>query len=408
MKINISYLLISLFLLSSCKKAEDVTTNKGTNIAPIELAAGGDLVTASSNDFGFDIFNRIVAGAPTNQNVFISPISISLALAMTLNGARNATADSMEYALRLPDLTTNEINAVYKSLIDGLTTVDEKVLLKIANSIWYKQDFVVEQDFISVNQNFYNSKVEGLDFGNPSSKDIINGWVEDNTNGKIKNLIDRIDPLDIMYLINAIYFKGVWHTNFDKEETVEAPFYCPDGSQKLVPLMKLKDTLNYYSNDLFDAVELDYGRGNYSMVVLLPKTGKSTGDVVKELSTENWTLWTNGFHKTEIRLLMPRFKFEYEIELNDILTDMGMGIAFTGDSDFTGINPAVGLEISYVKHKSFIEVNETGTEAAAATVVDIRMTAMLENIININHPFIFAIREKSTGALVFMGRVINP
>jgi serpin B len=216
------------------------------------------------------MFKEIVAEEPADKNLFISPTSISLALAMTWNGANTSTEDSIAFALRFPDLDSNEINAVYRDLMNGLTTVDEKVLLSIANSIWYRQDFVVENDFIAINQSFYNAEIAGLDFGNPASKDIINGWVEDHTNGKIKNLVEQIDNSYVMFLVNAIYFKGVWQIEFEKEKTLDAQFNLLDGSQKNVSMMNMQDTLSYFANDLFQAVELDYGRGNYSMVVLLP------------------------------------------------------------------------------------------------------------------------------------------
>ena len=401
------YLFIIPIIVVSCSKTED-KSGQDLKIAPIELATGGDNIVSSTNKFGFDLFQKIITIEPSNKNVFISPTSISLALAMTWNGARNTTADSMAQSLRFSDATNNEINAVFKSLIDGLTTVDEKVLLKIANSIWYRQGFTVEQDFITVNQNYYYSEVQSLDFNNPSSKNIINSWVEDKTNGKITNLIAEINPQDVMYLINAIYFKGIWQVKFDKAKTSDAPFYLSDGSLKNVPMMNIEDTINYYSNDLFRSVELDYGRGNYSMVILLPNTGKSTNDIINVLTTENWKEWTNGFLKTDIALTMPRFKFDYEITLNDILTGMGMGIAFSDNADFTGINRFGGLQISSVKHKAFVEVNEEGTEAAAATVVGIELTSFLGINLCINRPFIFAIREKYTGTVVFLGRVSDP
>ena len=395
-----------LLIIFACGPKENDTPVK--EITPIELAGGGDMVVTASNEFGLDIFQKIAAEETADKNLFISPTSISLALAMTWNGARTATADSMAYALRFPDLDTNEINAVYRDLMNGLTTVDEKVLLSIANSIWYRQDFLVENDFIAVNRNYYNAEIAGLDFGNPASKDIINGWVEDKTNGKIKNLVDEIDNSYVMFLVNAIYFKGIWQTEFDKEKTNDGQFNLTNGSQKTVSMMNLEDTLNSFSNELFQAVELDYGRGNFSMVVLLPKTEKSVDDIINELTPENWSNWMNGFNKTNLILSLPRFKFEYDIQLKDALTAMGMGIAFSGTADFTGINRNGGLYIDYVRHKSFVEVNEEGTEAAAATVVAIKETAILDNIMYVNRPFIFAIREKSTGAIVFLGRVADP
>jgi serpin B len=403
-----------LLFFSACNQSDkDIVTTDPT-IHAIELSAGGDMIVNSSNNFGLDIFQKIILNEPEDKNVFISPTSISLALAMTWNGANGTTLDSMAYALRFPDLPENEINTINHELIEGLTTADEKVQLFIANSIWYRQDFQVEQDFIDVNQNYYDAEVRSLDFASPDAKDIINGWVEDKTNDKIKDLISEINPEHVMFLIDAIYFKGIWKTGFDEECTKDSLFYLNDGAEKTVRMMNMLDTIPYLENDLFQAVELDYGIGNFSMIILLPQSNHTVNDLVTELTSENWLTWMDSFTDQEVGFLLPKFSFDYEKELNDVLTDMGMGIAFIRNiADFTRINSNGNLYIDYVKHKSFVEVNEEGTEAAAATVVAVGETSIPGNppqikYMTVNRPFVFVIREKSTQAIVFIGRVANP
>ena len=240
--------------------------------------------------------------------------------------------------------------------------------------------------------------------------ETINGWVADKTNDKIETILDRIDPDHVMFLLNAIYFKGIWQKKFDKKETEKLPFYLENGESIQTETMQRPDTLPYMSNDLFSAIELSYGIGNYNMYVFLPRNGRTLQDIVDNLNAENWAVWLETFEPTErVDIRFPRFKYEYEIKLNDVLTEMGMGIAFTGAADFTGINRNGGLFIDYVKHKSFIEVNEEGTEAAAVTIVAIRETAYVEEVpFHVNRPFLYAITEKSTGAVLFMGTVKNP
>jgi serine protease inhibitor len=406
------FFFIIHFMAIACKKSDSDNINPDVNNNAIKLPAGGERVIASSNNFGLDIFRKVIDDEPIANNVFISPTSISLALSMTWNGADGTTKDSMAYALRFPNLQDDEINNINKELITGLTTADNKVILNIANSIWYRQDFQVEQDFVTVNKNYYDAEVRALDFASSGAKDVINNWVEDKTNGKIRNMVDNIPSEARMFLIDAIYFKGTWKIAFVKQTTQEAQFTLADGSQKTVQMMNMKDSLGYFENDVFQAVQLDYGSGNFSMVVLLPKENHVTGDILASMTSTNWQNWMNSFEPHQVGLKMPKFKFEYFKELNDILAGMGMGIAFTDMADFTRINPEGNLLISYVKHKTFLEVDEEGTEAAAATIVGIWAVSYPESdptkYMTVDHPFIFAIREKSTNAIVFIGRVSNP
>ncbi|MBA7584325.1 hypothetical protein ES708_26278 [subsurface metagenome] len=356
--------------------------------------------------------NQII-GREVEKNVMISPLSISLALAMTYNGADGDTKEAMEKTLELSGFTIDEINENYKILIDALSSVDPKVLMSIANSIWHEQNFGVEQDFINVNQNYFYAEVSPLDFNDPDAVTTINNWVADKTNDKITEIIDNIPAEAVMYLINAIYFKGIWKYEFDESDTKEKPFYLSDGTTKDVPMMIQEASFNYLSNDILQAVEMPYGAGNYSMIILLPQYNKTPDDIIDQLSNENWNMWLSEFYEAEkVQIHLPKFKFEYKNLLNDELINMDMGIAFDPDyADFSKINPDWQLYISRVIHKSFIEVNEEGTEAAAVTAVEISFTSIGEETFipfYVNQPFIFAIKEKYTNAIIFMGKVMEP
>lgn len=396
-----------LLFLFSCESEQPEPQGSKINISKTTAE-----IVKADNAFGIDLFKRAVAGDPGADNIFISPTSVALALAMTYNGAAGQTKSDMENALRKSGFTAGEINASYKELTDALLSVDPRVLLEIANSIWYRDGFTVLDDFIEVNQSFYSAEVNSLDFSLPAAPDVINAWVAEKTHDKILTVVNEIPPEVMMYLINAIYFKGIWRSEFDEKETRDEIFRLPDGSEPEVPMMHQQDTFMYGNAGQFSLIELPYGQGNYSMVVLLPEYGSTPDAILAELTPEKWEEWLALMSEREVVLQLPKFRFEYSNLLNDELTGMGMGIAFTEMADFSGINGSGNLYISKVLHKSFVEVNEEGTEAAAVTAVEISLTSFPDpgqpvHFI-VNRPFLFVIREKDTGALVFMGRVNNP
>jgi len=405
---NLSFFIIALTLLFtvSCNE-KDIDDPKN-----IDVNEKSELLILETNEFGLDMF-RLINNYETD-NFTISPLSISLALAMTYNGAEGETKIAMEKAMRLWGLTTEEINASYQSLTKALLEADPKVTLEIAQSIWYRQNYNVLQDFKSVNETYYDAEVNELDFSRSDAKDVINNWIEDKTHDKIKDMIKEVNPDHVMFLVNAVYFNGEWQCEFKKTDTFKSTFYKEDGNEIEVDMMKKKDTVNYFSNDqfkdLFTAVRLPYGRGNFNMVILLPNENKTCNDIIEKMTPDNWHIWMNSFrNKEEISVWLPKFKDEYEIKLNDILTEMGMGIAFNANADFSGINGEGGIYIDYVQHNTFIDVNEKGTEAAAATVVAIKeMAAPMETEFHVNKPFIFAITEKETGAILFIGKMKEP
>lgn len=409
MKTFVFFFLSIFFLVSGC----NIPDNATEGFEQIEVTEKTARLIEAENQFGFELFQHVFTTENKYENIMVSPLSVSIALAMTYNGANSETKTAMEKTLKVHGLTPEEINNSYLDLVNSLKSLDQKVLLEIANAIFYRNDFIVENDFISTNQYYYDALVSPLDFGaQQQSLETINGWVNEKTHGKIESIIDQIEPNHVMFLLNAIYFKGIWQTEFDEKDTQKLPFYTENNETVEAETMHLTDTVQYLSNDMFSALQLPYGRGNYNMLVFLPNTGKTLQEMVGQLNTDNWENWMESFQKgRKVDIKLPRFKYEYEIVLNDVLTTMGMGVAFTGAADFTGINRQGNLQIDYVKHKSFIEVNEEGTEAAAVTVVAIELTSVggQQNIqFVVDRPFLYAITEKSTGAVLFMGTVKNP
>lgn len=410
---------ILFFILASCicfgtlqcsKKKNSLPTN-ATPISPRELVAAEVQLIESDNKFGFKLFNEIIK-AEKDKNVFISPLSISLALGMTYNGASADTEKAMRETLELGNLTNQEINESYQSLIELLIGLDPKVRFQIANSIWYREGFPFEDDFINLNKMYFNAKVRGLNFDDPNAPSIINQWVNENTNGKIKEIVGETARETVMFLINAIYFKGAWTYKFDEKLTKDDLFTLPDGSKKSCKMMTQEGNFKYFENQDFQAIDLPYGDGKFSMIILLPSLQKNIDSLIAEFNQENWSKWINSFSEHKLTLELPKFTLEYEITLNDILKAQGMRIAFEPyNADFTRMYKeeeiSENLYISKVKHKTFVEVNEEGTEAAAVTSVEIGITS-LGLFMRVDRPFIFAIREKHSQTILFIGKIINP
>lgn len=405
MKTRITYPLafLLILLISACN-----SNLPEPNPKPITLELKAQTLVKNNNEFGLEMFRRLNTEEPENIN--ISPLSVSLALAMTYNGACADTKAAMEKALKFEQYDTNDINQTFSDLIDALLNADNTITLDIAHSIWYKQGFNVLDTFKDINRNYYNAEVKELDFAQSDALDIINGWIEDNTGGKIRDMIEEIDPNHVMFLINAIYFKGIWKTEFEEKNTYEQAFYITPDKSVNTQMMHKTDTVAYQKTEIFSAIELPYGRGNFNMVILLPNEDSNLQTIIDSLTADNWSLWMNSFgNKQEVNITIPRFAIDYNKQLNDVLSDMGMKIAFESTADFCGINPDADLYIDYVQHNTFIDVNEKGTEAAAATVVAMReCVAMPPTVFNANRPFLYAITEKETGTILFIGKTVNP
>ncbi len=384
-------------------------TDPDTGVQPItelprSLSAAEVEVISAGKRFAFNLLGQ--ANVP-EANLFLSPLSASVALAMTMNGAAGETWSQMRDVLGFESLTEDEINVANGSLLDLLAGIDPAVEAATANSVWTRQGFPVHADFVEAVRERFDAEVAELDFASPSASERINEWVRAATNGRIEDIVPAAIPgAVVMYLINAIYFKAPWTFRFDPSDTRTEPFHLDDGSTRMVPLMSSRRDLPYQGNSRFQAVDLPYGGGAFSMTVLVPEYGVGVDDLVASLDAAQWEDIARGFHETEVQLYLPRFRMAHERTLNDDLAALGMVDAFDHRADLTRLSPVGDLWISSVKQKSWVEVNEEGTEAAAATVVEVRETSAL--VVRADRPFLFFIRERLSGTILFVGKVAVP
>ena len=375
---------------------------------PRALTAAEVEVIEASNRFAFGLLGQ--ANSP-GDNLFLSPLSASMALGMTMNGAAGETWNQMRDVLGFGSLaeglSEEEINVSYVSLLELLVGLDPVVETAIGNSVWTRQGFPVHADFLDAVRETFGAEVAELDFTSPSASARINEWVRAATQGRIEDIVPaQIPRAVVMYLINAIYFKGSWTFQFDPSDTRTEPFHLDDGSTRTVPLMTLREELPYQENSRFQAVDLPYGGRAFSMTVLVPAPGVSVDDLAASLDAAEWKAIADGFHETDVELFLPRFRLGYERMLNDDLAALGMVDAFDGRADFTRLSPVGGLFVSEVKQKSWVDVNEEGTEAAAATVVTIVESAV--PVVRADRPFLFFIRERLSGTILFAGKLASP
>ncbi len=398
--------VLPLFLFSACE-SDGESNDQLSKAEPIILKSAYAEKVKQDNNFAFDLL-RTTVRASEEPNTFISPLSVSMALSMTLNGAQGQTAEEMKQALRASDYTMDEINDYNQTLREALLKVDPSTQLGIANSIWAKHGFPVKETFTQTNRDYYDAEVRTEDFSVNTVK-LMNQWCSDKTKEKIPEIIKEIPSDAVLYLINAVYFKGIWISQFKKNQTKKESFLAENGQSKEVEMMHQEASFNHATDDQAAYLELPYGNQAFSMVVMLPNEGKSTQDVLEHLNPSIW----NGlsFIGKTVNLKLPRFKIELEYQMEKkILPDMGMKLPFVAGADFRGIADAP-LNISQVIHKTFLDVNEEGTEAAAATLVGIEFTTAPSTPQRVdfivNRPFVFLIRENSTGVILFAGKIGN-
>ncbi len=368
----------------------------------------GELVSANT-DFRFDLFAEL-ADPGTHENVVMSPLSVSMALAMTYNGAGGETQRAMAKALGLTGMELSQVNQANQALLQHLAELNPEVEISIANSIWAREGVEFYPSFLERTREHLGAQITPLDFGDPQSVDIINGWVDENTKGKIKKIIDSIEPAHVMFLINTVYFNGQWWLwPFDKSKTTERTFHLADGREKQHPMMSRYGKFLYLAEDDFQAVRLPYAKPQVAMYVFLPDSDSTLGEFLGSLSLENWSNWMSRFIEGHGDIVLPRFKSESEHMLNDALKALGMGIAFGPEADFSAMGPD-NLWIDEARHKAIVEVNEEGTEAAAVTsAVAVPLSgSSLEFDFMADRPFFFAIRDDLSGAILFMGAVFDP
>lgn len=372
---------------------------------PRDLTPQETAVLQASNRFAFDLFGALAAETP-GENVFVSPLSASMALGMTANGAAGGTWAAMAGVLGFEGLSVEEMDRAFRGLIDLLVGLDPAVETLIANAIWHRTGFELRDSFEEAVRSHFDAEVAGLDFASPEALGVVNGWASDQTRGRIPKMLDEIDPAWVLILMNAVYFKGLWTEPFDPEATAPGEFRLPGGSTRTVSFMhQMVEKFPGVGTGTYTAAELPYGGGAFAMVVVVPNEGHTLEELVAGLDAAAWDALVAGFGDPAFHVVMPRFELEYEADLVGVLTDLGMGIAFTPAADFSNLSDSP-FWIDIVKQKTFLKVDEEGTEAAAVTVVA-GPTSLPPTVIA-DRPFLIAIRERLSGAILFIGQVTDP
>jgi len=371
-------------------------------------------LSGAINEFGFNLLKELSSTEP-DDNVFISPVSVHLALEMTYMGAEGETEKEMKNLLKIAGIEKYEAAVLANRMLDQLGEIsDSKVAL--ANSIWAREGLPFKKVFLEIGEDFFGARVSDLDFSSPQAVKTINGWVSDNTRGKIDRIVKQLNPLDVMVLLNAIYFEAPWSEQFKEENTEEGPFYLEAGSQKDLPMMSQSGSFRFLETEDFKLIRLPYGKTeSLAAYILLPEEKFGLRELTDRITGKSWKSWLSRLNQSRGRIVLPRFELSYDKELNEPLKDLGMELAFDRTrADLTGIIdlPTQNAYVSKVRHKTLLEVTERGTKAAGVTSVKVGLTSLgpsqdsFEMVVD--HPFLFAIRHEETGALLFLGGINNP
>lgn len=358
-------------------------------------------------EFGFRLFAE-VSRKESERNILISPLSVSLALSIVYNGARGKTRQAIAKTLQVDEMKPDELNQGNASLLASLTDPDPRVRIIVANALWADKEVRFKQTFLT-NTMLYGAEIANLDFHSSDAVDAINNWVSRKTHGRIPAIADESVLGAVLMILNAVYFKGTWKRAFEKSDTREETFILPGGVEKKHPMMFQRGLYRYHRGRGFQAVSLPYGYGRVSMYVFLPD-GELDG-FYKTLGLKNWNRWMPRFRKMEGTVGMPRFKMEYSADLEEVLMAMGMGVAFDEKrADFGDMAKDIRIWIDKIRHKTYLRVDERGSEAAAATEVVLEKEEPPEETFTmiVNRPFFLAIRDNETGAMLFMGSITDP
>jgi serine protease inhibitor len=375
-------------------------------VAFAQTNSAGEKIAGAYNDFGLKLLAQTRQSVP-GKNVFLSPVGLAFALSMAANGAQGETLRQITATLQLegaPDL--NEANL---ALLEHLSKLDAKIKLEIANSLWTARDAEIKAPFLAAARQFYQAEVSSVDFNNPATAQKINDWCSDHTHGKIPKMVQPPLGENRLILLDAIYFKGDWTVPFDKKLTHDLPFTLAGSQTVTHPRMSRAGEFEYYEDDAFQAVCLPYAGRAVSMYVFLPK--KSLDEFLQSLTPENWRQWLTQFRSQKGALELPRFKLENEYSLKEVLAALGMPAAFTRQANFHGISDE-SLYIDWIRQKTYVDVNEEGTEAAAVTGIGFRAAAIMREPppfrMVVDRPFFLAIREDQSGAILFLGAIMDP
>ena len=394
-------------LVLGCGRINETEEDDGENtFTPISLSTKQSSYVMSGNAFAGRFIERVDAysGSLNEENWFVSPLSLQIALGMLLNGAQGETAVEICQLLGYDAGETAEINAFCKLLLEKLPQIDKKTELALANAIFYNKDENLKKPFRETVGNNYSAYIEGLDFSKKSSVNTVNDWCSKQTKGMVPKVIDDVDPGIMAFLINALYFKSEWQNKFQKGNTSDESFTQENNVVKKVKMMKLEGKVfGYGEGNVYQAVRLPYGNGAYAMTVLLPKKGHTVHDITALLATVG-LITTND--AAEVDLWLPRFESKYHIRLNDVLQEMGMVRSFGYGADFLAMFDTPSY-VDFVQQDTAIKVDEEGTEAAAVTVISTRKNAASapqQVTFHADHPFLYLITESSTGAVLFAGK----
>lgn len=408
----ILYSLMAMGAITSCNSHIIDIDEPNPEVVVCPVSNTGIVYKRSSN-MAFDLFEKVNSTAKKDENFMISPISLSEVLGMISTGAEGETRNELNKFLGFDDISQSEMCVAFKELNSWLPSADKMTTLNLANSIWIDDDFSVLDTYKSTNQNYFDAETRVADLAAEKTKDEINSWCDKQTKGCIKKILDK--PLDgsAMALINALYFKGEWTNKFETSETTKKPFTSANGNVSEVDMMHKYDDLKYIWREKFRMVELPYGNGNFCMYVILPNEGVKLEECVANLKYEDFRYFITRMLFESIELSMPKMKLEYNIELNDILKDLGVKRIFSPfDAELHGISPD-DIYVSLVKQFSYINVDEAGSVAAAVTEADYVCADFGDDVtpnyveFNMNRPFVYIIRDTQTGAILFMGRVMT-
>ena len=329
---NVVFCFASLLLAAISCKSTSVNPNPGSGTAS-ELRVSAPFADQTTQ-FAFDLAKRVVTQEGQAKNVFISPLSLHIALGMILNGANGQTAQEIQKALKLDAQTLAEANTTYQNLLENLPGVDPSVTLTLANSVWYRNTYQVENTFQDLLKQTFKAQVSAQDFNDPATVTNINNWASEQTKGRIPKVIDQIQPDNIMFLLNALYFKGDWQKPFDTAQTIDSPFKLASGESTPVRMMRLEVNLNHFFQTNYQAIEFPYGTGKFAMTVLLPSESTTADALITSLTSAEWAKIQKGMIIGHMDIGLPKFTLNYEIKLNKVLSDMGMSTAFTDQGRF--------------------------------------------------------------------------
>jgi serine protease inhibitor len=410
---NLTLATACFFMVASC-----INDNTDPVIPNQSLKAIPATFSDQTSEFAFDFLKKHNAAEKADKNYFVSPLSLHVALGMLANGADGKTKEELTTGLRVSsDLATT--NGIYKDLIDNLPNSDPKVTNTIANSVWYRNTFSVEKSFLDILKASFNAQTYAEDFNNTATVGKINTWASDNTNGKIKKVIEQIEPAHVMFLMNALYFKGDWKIPFKVENTQDETFLGTSTTTKKVKMMHMTEKIKYAKRTDYQVIELPYGDGNYVMTLLLPNentlnmradlASTSVINLINSMSASEWKSLNTALTEQKVIVGLPKFTLEYETNLNKVLSNMGMPTMFSDAADLSKISaPAGKLKVGFVKQNTFVAIDEKGTEAAAVTNIGIELTSapILPEFI-CNRPFAFFISEKQSNTILFAGKIVN-